>query len=55
MNSLKNKSLLSISELSPEEIVYLIDLACELKEKKNKYIESLKNLKTLSVQIFPKL
>ena len=34
MDSLKNKSLLSIYELSPEQITYLIDLACKLKQMK---------------------
>ncbi|MBQ7499966.1 MAG: ornithine carbamoyltransferase [Clostridia bacterium] len=34
MSSLKNKSLLSIMQLTPEEIEYLLDLACELKDKK---------------------
>ena len=55
MMNLKGRNFLKLMDYTPEEILYLIDLAAELKKKKKEGILRQHNLHCLSKnpQIFP--
>ena len=40
--NLKGRSFLTLKDFTPEEIMYMVDLAAELKAKKKHYGEQLK-------------